>query len=217
MDSLITSETPPKSIRIMLAGAPFEIIKGEIIGSFWAIPISLWHAIIGFQREIALRHEAEAMTYIRWNQKVQAYHSFIPHQTTVRRGLSVTCNLQSAENIAILDNYGRSWGEDFMSGVCTIHSHVDVSAFESGTDANDEQSLPGFHITLGHLLSKKEYHLDFRIRVPHTPKIRAIIDPDSCFKIGWESLFVAGTKKEDVFQCPGSATWVKYASRVTAR
>ncbi len=210
------TEAPPESVKVTLAGAAFEISKNRVAGSFWSIPLPLWKATIGFHREISLRHHAESMTYHRWHTKTGQYHSFIPYQTTRRNGLSVTCNLSSPENIALLDAYGREHGEDFMQGVCTIHTHVDVSAFESGTDANDEKSLPAWHITLGKLISHKAYDLDFRMRIPHTPKIRALTDPDSAFKLQWDHLFPAGTNKADVYETPGSLAWTKFCHRVTA-
>jgi hypothetical protein len=208
-------ETPVDSVKLVLAGAPFEIRKEQILGSFWAIPVPLWHNIIGFHREISLRYEAESMSYHRWHAKSGSYHSFIPYQVTRAKGLSVTCNLQSPENIAILDAYGREHGEDFMQGACTIHTHVDVSAFESGTDAADEKSLPAWHITLGRLLSRAEYDLDFRMRIPHTPKVRALVDPDSAYKLDWRCLFAEGVNKKDVFACPGTQTWFDLCKRVS--
>lgn len=207
----------PESVKITLAGAAFEITRGAASGSFFAIPLPLWSAILGFHREISLRHQAESMSYHRWHAREGRYHSFIPHQSTAGRGLSVNCNLQSAENTALLDSYGRAYQEDFMQGACTIHTHVDIGAFESGTDANDEKSLPAWHITLGRLISRQEYDLDFRMRLPHTPKIRALLSPDQAYKMDWACLFAEGVKRDEVFKCPGSSAWIKYCSRVSVR
>jgi len=65
------------------------------------------------------------------------------------------------------------------------------------------------------LISFSEYHLDFRIRIPHTPKIRAMINPDNAYKMEWGSLFADGTQRKDVFACPGSTAWHRYCSRVS--
>lgn len=204
-------------MKVNIAGAPFEISEKTIKGSFHPLPLSLWRAIVGFQRIIAIRHEAESITLHRWHKGEGRYHTIIPHQETRKRGLVVNYNPARSENVQLLDEYGRKYKEDFANGMLTIHSHVDATAFESGADAYDEHSLPGWHITIGHMLTWKEYHLDFRMRLPHIPKITKLTDTSICYKIEHQNIFGKGVKRDDVYKCPGSMTWEKYLTRVTLR
>ena len=41
----------------------------------------------------------------------------------------------------------------------TIHSHVDMSAFHSGTDVKDQESFDGIHITIGKVRGNPEYEI----------------------------------------------------------
>lgn len=43
----------------------------------------------------------------------------------------------------------------------TVHNHVDMGAFQSGTDESDEQDKEGFHITIGKCKSKT---IDIHVR-----------------------------------------------------
>jgi len=55
-------------------------------------------------------------------------------------------------DVPILNNGWRYFGD--------IHSHVDMSAFASGTDTHDEQHRPGLHIVVGRLYTKPEFHIE---------------------------------------------------------
>jgi hypothetical protein len=94
---------------------------------------------------------------------------------------------------------------------------VDTAAFESGTDARDEEEQPGWHITLGHLVSRARYDFDFRMRIPATKKIKALVNPNSGFKLTPGHLFVAGFDVNLIHTMPGTTDWHKFLDRVTAR
>lgn len=192
----------------------FTVTRNLVSGSFKPIPLPLWHAIIGFHRQVSIDHHAESLSCHRWCVEEGRYHTLIPFQRSQGHGLSVGVNWGSPANAALLDGYGQMYGREFLPA-CTIHTHVDISAFESGTDAKDEESAPGWHITLGKLLQYKEYDLDFRMRVPHTPKVRAFTRVDLAYDLDWSNLFSIGTKKSEVFQCSGTTDFHGFLARVT--
>jgi hypothetical protein len=205
---------PNKWIDLTLAGAEFRIGPNQVEGAFHAIPMPLWQAIIGFHRMVTLKWRAESFSYHRWHQPSQTYHSLIPYQRTKARGLHVDFDWTDARNARLLDQYGTVYGEDFFDGACTIHTHVDASAFESGTDAADEAGQPGWHITLGKLFSGKRYDIDFRFRIPTGRKFNELIHTDRAWKLEWQNLFGEHATQDEIFKTPGTRDWEGMLTRI---
>ena len=130
----------------------------DIVGWWHPIPIKLWRRIVGFHHAISKASKAESVSYHRWNPKTEEYDTIIPYQVSAGRGLAVSTNWEDPKNVELLNRYAAKHGQEFFPA-CTIHTHVDASAFESGTDAGDETDLPGWHITIGHLLTYPDMHL----------------------------------------------------------
>lgn len=204
---------PKPAIHIELSGAPAKVTENLISVTFHPIPLTLWSAILGFHRAVSIKYKGESVTYHRWNEKEKCYHTLIPYQQSTPGGLDVSTNWLDPRNVALLDAYGKEYGEDFLP-CSTIHTHVDIAAFESGTDAKDEASMPGWHITLGKLLSYKEYDLDFRMRLPHTRRIKELVNTQNAIDLDWTNLFLVGTKKDSVFKCPGNEDFHHLLDRV---
>lgn len=215
-----TAELP--DLNIILAGATVtlkgatEAEPARMLGEFHPIPLTLWKAIIGFHRRISILHRAESITLHRWHAGEQRYHTIIPHQVSAFGGLYVNYNPTDPRNQALFDEYGRTYRQEFFEGCCTIHTHVDAQAFESGTDAADEEKKPGWHITLGNLLSHDQYHMDFRMRLPDIPMIRPYLPTNRPYPLEWQHLFAEGVTPDQVFQEPGTTDWHKFTSRVTS-
>lgn len=216
MNSSPTTQTEPKPpVTFMLAGAQMELSEEGITGAFHPIPAELWDAIIGFHRQVSINHDAESVSYHRWHAPTGEYHSLIPFQETKEHGLSIDFDWTSPENAALLDEYAEKWKEDFFPA-CSIHTHVDASAFESGTDAKDENEQPGWHITLGHLLSHDEYHFDFRMRLPKMKKVTDLVNTSCSYELSWKNLFLPSIDEKLLYSTPGSAVWHKHLHRVKA-
>jgi hypothetical protein len=203
-------------IKFKIAGADMEASSGVFRGSFHPIPLSLWKAIVGFHRQASINHKAESVTYHRWHAPSRCYHTLIPHQETRKHGLTVNVDWQTPENVKLLDAYGKQFGEEFLPA-CTIHTHVDITAFESGTDANDEKEAPGWHITLGRLLSHDKYDIDFRMRLPKLKSLKEVVNVNQAYKLNWDNLFIAGEGIEDLISTtPGSTDFHPFLERVHA-
>jgi hypothetical protein len=214
------TETPPaetvQPVKFKVAGAEMEALPGSFKGIFHPIPLDLWNAIIGFHRQVSINNAAESVTYHRWHAASKAYHTLIPWQETDEHGLSVKVDWQDKKNVELLNNYAKQFGEEFLPA-CTIHTHVDVTAFESGTDAGDEREAPGWHITLGNLLSHDKYDLHFRMRVPGTKSLKAIIDTTRVYELGWNNLFSPGDEVEAWIETtPGTTDFHQFLPRVHA-
>ena len=190
----------------------------KIKGDFNKINFELWQAIIGFHRQVSINLDAESVSYHKWNEVLQEYVTIIPWQTTSKHGLHVDVNWTDPRNQSLLDEFGQRFGEEFFPA-CTIHTHVDASAFESGTDAKDEADNPGWHITLGKLISnEKEYDFDFRMRLPQTKKLKEIVDTGTKVKLVMGHI-IDGKKDEQkkYKNNPGTTDWHHLINRVEAK
>lgn len=217
----MTSPDPPPAeilepVTCNVAGVQLTITKDRAQGSFHDIPVPLWNAIIGFHRAVSIAHAAESISYHKWNAATLAYDTIIPWQKTSGHGLSVAVDWKDEKNIALLDAYGKATGETFFPA-CTIHTHVDVAAFESGTDARDEEDMPGWHITLGNLVSHAEYDLDFRMRLPKIPKVTKRTNADCKYQLAWRHLFHSDVGRAVVFQSPGTTDFHDKLDRIIVR
>jgi hypothetical protein len=207
---------PITPIKFKIAGAEMEATEGNFKGAFHPIPLNLWNAIIGFHRQVSINFKAESVSYHRWHAPTARYHTLIPHQETRKHGLSVNVDWRDPKNVQLLDAYGKKFGEEFLPA-CTIHTHVDIQAFESGTDAKDEDEAPGWHITLGNLVSRDKYDFDFRMRLPKLKSLKTIVDVNSAYKLHWENLFIAGEgTKEWLETTPGTTDFHPFLERVNA-
>jgi hypothetical protein len=207
-------------VTFKIAGAEMSIGHDlKINGEFHKISYELWQAIIGFHRQISIDLDGESVTYHKWNDNLKEYITIIPWQKTTKHGLHVDVNWLDPRNQELLDEFGKRFGEEFFPA-CTIHTHVDSSAFESGTDAKDEKDNPGWHITLGNLISaKKEYHFDFRMRLPQTKKLKEVADTGAKIKLAIQHV-VSGTKEErnEMFVGnPGTTDWHHLIERVETK
>ena len=194
----------------------FEIDEDKINGWFHPIPLSLWEEIVGFHKSMSIETKSETVSYHRWNPETEEYDTIIPYQVTSRGGLSVDTDWEAEENVALLDEYAEKWGTEFFPA-CTIHTHVDVAAFESGTDAADEEDLPGWHVTLGHLgKGRKEMDIDFRFRLPKLKKVKELTTVEDKYDLPIEHLFEEGVLAEEISQCPWDNTnFNEYKERVS--
>jgi hypothetical protein len=204
-----------ESIQINLAGAEATIHDGSFEVRFHSIPPALWNAIIGFHRQVSINMDAESVSYHHWHKGDKEYHTIIPFQTSTGGGLHLNVDWEHADNVALLDKYAEVHKEAFFPA-CTIHTHVDTVAFESGTDARDEEEAPGWHITLGHLVSFKNYDLDFRMRLPQSKRVAARVNTKSKFPLTSKHIFSGEvTDVKFISTTPGSTDFHHLLNRVT--
>lgn len=209
------SDSPPVDFKI--AGAEMTCDADGFHGRFHPIQDTLWQAIIGFHRQVSINLDGESVSYHKWNEQSQDYDTIIPWQKTASGGLSVNVNWNDPRNKQLLDDFARLRGYDFFPA-CTIHTHVDSSAFESGTDAADERDNPGWHITLGKLVTYNRYHFHFRARLPKLRRLKEVADTDRVYVLGYNHLFVPNKAREEFLHTtPGTTDWHQFLPRVEKR
>lgn len=99
-----------------------------------AIPASLVARIIGFFRYVWKVYGTEAIVLLHWGGRLRGWRIDAPRQEVTIGSIT----------------YAKDERFAGYQLVGTIHAHPG-SAFHSGTDRCDEDSLDGLHVTIGHL------------------------------------------------------------------
>lgn len=119
------------------------------------IPLSLWHSILAFMQWGFDTHRSEVMVVLFYDKEKNEWSAWAPPQEL--KGLSVDC-VQDEEYA----KQRKVFGNAVVMG--SVHHHCELSAFESGKDANDEKNRPGVHFTVG-FMNKAERGFHCRVVV----------------------------------------------------
>jgi hypothetical protein len=116
------------------------------------ITFKLWQSILSWMRHTNEKFKSEAMLWLYYS-RTDGWIAVPPPQF-VGTGMTVKTipdtNPAHAQKMAILNaNFNRKGYLLFG----TIHHHCTAAAFQSSVDANDEKSIPGFHMTVGNVTS----------------------------------------------------------------
>lgn len=115
------------------------------------LPYEQWLQTVGFHR----------WSYKTFKQETHISHFItkdkqfitVPFHQTVS-GMTIKIDLQTPENQELLNQLTEEYGIDVGGFHGTTHNHVNMSAFQSGTDKHDEEGQQGVHFTLGNLGQK---------------------------------------------------------------
>jgi len=116
---------------------------------FPTIPQETFERIVGFFERIRLLHNSEASVLLAYDRTHERVHVVVPDQTaTVVRysdGYQYPLGLFYYPPTELPPNWVL-FGD--------VHSHVDLAAYSSGTDVDDEAHSAGLHIVVGRLASE---------------------------------------------------------------
>lgn len=102
------------------------------------IPAELLGTIVNFFRAIYKRSETEAEVFLLYHpNKDPKWIAWVPPQEA------------SAAHVKSHFHPNDLPPDYYIVG--TVHSHCNFAAFHSGTDINDASTIPGIHITIGHI------------------------------------------------------------------
>jgi hypothetical protein len=112
-------------------------------------PASELAKILAFFHEVDEEHSSEAAVMIHYGEK---------------KGWVVTCPEQDVGPGFV--DYEMTDRVEGTRCLGTMHSHVRMSAFHSGTDLKDEEVFDGVHVTIGHVhkLPVFDCSIDMRVR-----------------------------------------------------
>jgi hypothetical protein len=117
-----------------------------LIPRFPIIPRELFERAVGFFEQVADLYDAEAAVQLIWDRTAKCVRLVVPEQTaTVSRGWNGNRYPIGVHYVPPAD-LPPDWvpfGD--------IHSHVDYSAYASGTDVADETHAAGLHVVVGRI------------------------------------------------------------------
>jgi len=130
-----------------------EIVEEQpltVTTKFPKMSLTAWRQCVGFNKWVVDTYGTEAMMSLFMNKD----GSILPvvFEQQLLPGMSAEVDYESLANTKLLDEL-RPHIEAPSMFWSTVHNHVDSSAFQSGTDAEDERKLIGFHITIGNMKS----------------------------------------------------------------
>jgi hypothetical protein len=116
------------------------------------MPYELYQKIIRFFEWSQKEHKSEALVHLYYNDKTEEWMAWAPPQRSM--GMTVK-SLDDHENFKQSSEF-----KGFIK-IGTAHHHCTTSAFQSGTDSNDECTGNGLHYTIGKL-DEAKYDTHFR-------------------------------------------------------
>ncbi len=122
------------------------------------LPRSLLETVVGFFDVVGQRLGSEAAVLLAWNAQSQSLEAHVPEQCGVVgstwQGRPYPLSLEY-QSVALSPH---------QTLIGDIHSHVDMPAFASGMDKEDELHRPGLHLIVGRLyLEPPEWHCEISI------------------------------------------------------
>ncbi|MBI2926278.1 MAG: Mov34/MPN/PAD-1 family protein [Verrucomicrobia bacterium] len=138
--------------------------------SYPKIPQRLFERVIGFFARIGDDHGAEAAVLLAWHKTAHRLEVIVPEQCTL------VGTTWSGRPFPVEVRYEIPPLPPDLMLIGDIHSHVDMPAYASAMDKDDELHRPGLHIVVGRLsLEPPELHIEVtvdgtRFQV-HDPKL----------------------------------------------
>lgn len=133
--------------------------KASLTFRYPRIPKKLMETVVGFFSIIGKRHQSEAAALFVWNNNTNEVEVIIPKQTGIVGASSFHAGHYPMEvkyEIPILPPHQVLIGD--------IHSHVNMSAYSSMTDQDDEKHGAGLHIIVGEINREPpQFHCDVTV------------------------------------------------------
>jgi PRTRC genetic system protein A len=122
------------------------------------LPRSLLETVVGFFDVIGQRLGSEAAALLVWDAQSQSLEAHVPRQCGI-----VGCTWRGCPYPLSLE-YQAPALPPHQSLIGDVHSHVDMPAFASGMDKEDELHRPGLHLVVGRLyLEPPEFHCEMTL------------------------------------------------------
>ena len=115
----------------------------------------MWREVLAFFRWSQVNHKSEAQVRLF----VHAEHGWLAWAFPQEGGTSLST--KEIDNEAAKTQRANLIPPGYVA-FGTVHHHCNISAFQSGTDRNDEEKVDGLHITIGDM-EKPKYSMDARL------------------------------------------------------
>jgi len=162
---------------------PSELLPHEpfLLPRYPKIPQAMIERVVGFFDHVADLHGSEAVVLMVWNRETCEIEIIAPPQlATINRN-------RWGDVFAIGVEYDAPPLEPHQVLLGDIHSHVDMAAYASGVDRDDEKHRAGLHVVVGRLF-----------REPPDIHIEAVVD-GARFELEPSDVFVAYESRRPSF------------------
>lgn len=112
------------------------------------IPFTLWQQIVSFLLWSYAEFKSEALVQLFYSEELQEWRAWVMPQY-IGTGMTIT----QVTDADVWDKFEEEQRQ-YIAGfdpAGSVHHHCTASAFQSGTDHNDEKNKQGLHITIGNL------------------------------------------------------------------
>ncbi len=166
------------------------------------ISLALWKQITAFFEHTQRSHSCESQVRLYYNRLTGEWAAWAYPQRLGTGMFTKEIDEATGELAERRDRQRAQFStRDGWEEFGTVHHHCTASAFQSGTDSNDEKDRVGLHITVGHI-TQNTYDLHWRVT----------------FKQGKNVLFynAAGLDLSDWFEPPADLALVppKYRAKI---
>jgi hypothetical protein len=175
-----------------------EAQEEQLIVNFPKIPKALLEKTVGFFRWAFQKHSTEAVMLLVLNRDTNQVFALCPEQTGFyHKGWNNSKRTSADVKYKMPVDIP---GKFYIFG--TIHSHCDFSAYSSPMDKEDEKPMAGVHITVGHVNTDPQLHIEavvdgVRFKTAENLVLEGFEKADSGFPDSWKKKLVA---KEYVYQ-----------------
>lgn len=123
------------------------------------IPLDVWNEVLSFFQWCYDTYHSECQVRLYVSPTLQTWKAYAyPQEAKTGMTAHELDNDAKREQHAALGLLPPDW---FAFG--TVHHHCSMSAFQSGTDRENEESQDGLHITIGNMNSKDRYDIHARL------------------------------------------------------
>jgi hypothetical protein len=120
------------------------------------IPLEVWHEILAFFQWCYDEHRSECQVRLYCSPTLGTWKAWAYPQEA-KTGMTA----REINNEARQQQNAQFQPPDWVA-MGTVHHHCAASAFQSGTDREDEKDVTGLHITIGNMNSKDKYDIHAR-------------------------------------------------------
>jgi hypothetical protein len=112
----------------------------------------MWHQVVSFFRWTHETMDSESQVRLYVNTKLGRWGAWaFPQEARTGMSAREIAAQESPEKARERFAFWDSEPSDDWVYFCTVHHHCSASAFQSGTDEDNERNQDGLHITIGHM------------------------------------------------------------------
>ena len=135
--------------------APSKVTNVGVEWTGGRIPMALWAQIVAFFEYTQRTYQCESQVRLYYNPTTKQWAAWAFPQRISTGLFTQEITDETGEIAERRDRERAQFPASQWEELGTVHHHCTSSAFQSGTDSEDEKNRTGFHITVGHVTSPR--------------------------------------------------------------